>query len=375
MGYANRLARAGLALCMASCICAPSAAAWAAQGEDGAADDVAAQAATSHVTRLSGEESVDTAAAIARATFASADTVVLATDSGFADAMSATGLAGALDAPILLTERGQLSAAAHDAIRDLGATNVVIVGGPAVVSSDVAADVAELLGTTVDAVEANRIYGNEAEDTSTLCAAELTRMEAPQDKAIVASSVNFQDALSISSFAYKYHVPIFLESAGSTSADRQLPGLSVSMLTGNGYYSDADVYVPGGTGAVSKESVEGTLGTRQYTRMFGNDGYDTSNAIANRMVELGFLAPDNAIVASGAQAAKGTDAIAGAALGGKLGTVILLSNGNSKLEDANTVTIDGFITKNAANINNAYALGGTVVVPNKLVQQVNNLIK
>lgn len=374
MRYANRLARAGLALCMASCICAPSAAAWAAQGE-GTADDVAAQAATSHVTRLSGEESVDTAAAIARAAFTSAGTVVLATDSGFADAMSATGLAGALDAPILLTERGQLSAAAHDAIRDLGATNVVIVGGPAVVSSDVAADIAELLGTTVDAVEANRIYGNEAEDTSTLCAAELTRMEAPQDKAIVASSVNFQDALSISSFAYKYHVPIFLESAGSTSADRQLPGLSVSMLTGNGYYSGADVYVPGGTGAVSKESVEGTLGTRQYTRMFGNDGYDTSNAIANHMVELGFLASDNAIVASGAQAAKGTDAIAGAALGGKLGTVILLSNGNSKLEDVNTVTIDGFITKNAASINNAYALGGTVVVPNKLVQQVNNLIK
>ena len=186
--------------------------------------------------------------------------------------------------------------------------------------------------------------------------------------------VNFQDALSISSFAYKYQVPIFLESAGATSTDRALPDLAITMLTGKGYYSQSEVYVPGGPGAVSKESVENTLGPRSYTRMYGNDGYDTSNAIATYMVEKGMLIADNAVIACGAEDAKGTDAIAGAALAGKNGSVVLLTNGNAKLEDKNTVTIDDFLTRNASAVEKAYVLGGTYVFPNSLVDQICQLI-
>ena len=225
MSTASRFRNACLALCLATCTCTPGVA-WAAN----ASADAAGAAKASPTTRLSGETSAETAQAIALATFSKADTAILATDNGFADAMSATGLAGALDAPILLTGRDELSPAARDAIERLGITNVIIVGGGAVISSDVASDVAELLGVSAKDVENNRLYGNEAEDTSVACAAELTRLNGPQDKAIVTSSVNFQDALSISSFAYKYQVPIFLESSGATSADRALPDLAITCL-------------------------------------------------------------------------------------------------------------------------------------------------
>lgn len=369
MSTVSRFRNACLALCLATCTCAPGVA-WASD----ASADAAGAAKASPITRLSGETSAETAQAIALATFSKADTAILATDNGFADAMSATGLAGALDAPILLTGRDELSPAARDAIERLGITNVIIVGGGAVISSDVASDVAELLGVSAKDVENNRLYGNEAEDTSVACAAELTRLNGPQDKAIVTSSVNFQDALSISSFAYKYQVPIFLESAGATSTDRALPDLAITMLTGKGYYSQSEVYVPGGPGAVSKESVENTLGSRSYTRMYGNDGYDTSNAIATYVVEKGLLVADNAVIACGAEDAKGTDAIAGAALAGKNGSVVLLTNGNAKLEDKNTVTIDDFMTNNASAVEKAYVLGGTYVFPNSLVDQICQLI-
>ena len=50
----------------------------------------------------------------------------------FADALSATGLAGALDCPILLTGRDSLPDATAGALSRLGVTRVVVVGGKAV---------------------------------------------------------------------------------------------------------------------------------------------------------------------------------------------------------------------------------------------------
>ena len=117
MSTVSRFRNACLALCLATCTCAPGVA-WASD----ASADAAGAAKASPITRLSGETSAETAQAIALATFSKADTAILATDNGFADAMSATGLAGALDAPILLTGRDELSPAARDAIERLGIT-------------------------------------------------------------------------------------------------------------------------------------------------------------------------------------------------------------------------------------------------------------
>lgn len=72
--------------------------------------------------RLAGESAADTSARIATEAFPEgAEWVIIARDDDFADAMSATGLAGVLNAPIVLTDRNSLSDAVARAVQTLGA--------------------------------------------------------------------------------------------------------------------------------------------------------------------------------------------------------------------------------------------------------------
>ena len=342
----------------------------------------------SNVKRLAGNDSAETSAAISAEAYPTgltnaSKTVVLCKDDDFKDAMSATGLAGIWEAPILLTSATELSAATAKEIARLGAENVVIIGGEGAIKPAVQAAAAAVEG--VKKVE--RVYGDGAEDTSVECAKRLATEKTKAGdtdftKAIVSMQDNFQDALSISSFAYKYHVPILLESAGNTAADRKLTAGATALFAEGASFENATVFVPGGTGAVSRDSVEGTLGTRQYQRLAGESGYDTSNVIAeyltsNGSVEGGepYLNATTAVVATGAAATKGVDALAGAALAGKTGSTILLVNTNNSLESTNLFTINGFFFDNRATIGKAYVLGGTSVVNTNLETRMERLLQ
>ena len=72
------------------------------------------------VERIAGNYRNQTAAAISSKAFDSSEWVVVARDDDFADAMSATGLAGALECPIVLTGHQGLSAAAAAEIEPAG---------------------------------------------------------------------------------------------------------------------------------------------------------------------------------------------------------------------------------------------------------------
>ena len=82
------------------------------------------------VKTLAGETQYDTAAAEALAAYPSGcSTAVVASGESYVDALSATGLAGALDCPILLTGPDSLPDATAGARSRLGVTRVVVVGG------------------------------------------------------------------------------------------------------------------------------------------------------------------------------------------------------------------------------------------------------
>ena len=70
--------------------------------------------------------------------------MVISRDDHFADAMSATGLAGTLDAPIVLTSPHYISAAAADAIMKLGAIHALIVGGTGAITRQLEGQLANL---------------------------------------------------------------------------------------------------------------------------------------------------------------------------------------------------------------------------------------
>lgn len=59
--------------------------------------------------------------------------------------------------------------------------------------------------------------------------------------------------------------------------------------------------MPGGPGAAPRSSVEDVFGKDRVARIFGEDGYDTSNQIATYMVNNKLLSANTVCIASGAQ--------------------------------------------------------------------------
>lgn len=323
--------------------------------------------------RLAGESAADTSARIATEAFPEgSEWVIIARDDDFADAMSATGLAGVLNAPIVLTDRYSLSDAAARAVQTLGAKKAYIIGVTGAIPGDIEGGLA-----TFGCQTQGRIFGYDSWDTSTECAKKIAEHGGNSSgNAVVAMSTNFQDALSISSYAYKYQVPIFLET--DEAHGRQLTEAAVSTIK----ELSGTIYVPGGNGAVPQASVEDVFGKERVVRLSGWDGYDTSNQIATYMVEHGLLSPSTICLASGAPDPKGVDALAGAALAGKAGGVVLLTNANPRFGSISTTTIEGadsegtsaFLPSHAKDVEQAYILGGKAVMPAELQQRVNDIL-
>ncbi|HEY9498029.1 MAG TPA: cell wall-binding repeat-containing protein, partial [Terrimesophilobacter sp.] len=92
---------------------------------------------TSNVTRNGAGNRYSTSVAINADEFGSAETVYLATGSGYADALAGSALAGANGAPLFVTQTACIPAAVMDAIEALGSTNVVLLGGTGVLTAGV----------------------------------------------------------------------------------------------------------------------------------------------------------------------------------------------------------------------------------------------
>jgi putative cell wall-binding protein len=93
------------------------------------------------VRRIAGDSRVDTAALIARELGTPDGRVIVASGASFADALAVAPYAAAERLPIILTERDALPADAVAALRAIGATETLVVGGAAVVSDAVLAAV------------------------------------------------------------------------------------------------------------------------------------------------------------------------------------------------------------------------------------------
>ncbi|HCX79806.1 MAG TPA: hypothetical protein DG577_10375 [Firmicutes bacterium] len=292
------------------------------------------------ITRVFGSNRYRTAVAISQKGWISADTVVLARGDEFADALAGVPLAYKLDAPLLLTRHDRLTEVTGAEIERLGATKVIILGGPGAVSEDVA-NALEAKGLSVE-----RIAGANRYETAALIAS----MVCPQgsDRVIVASGEDFPDALSVAPYAAAEGIPVLLARHNR---------ISLATLEAIDALGVKESLVIGGAAVVGDVVMEQLPAP---TRIFGNNRYQTNIAVA----EYFNLATQHLYVATGAEFA---DTLAGAVLAAKDHTGILLV---SKIVPEKTVN---FITASSAKITTI--LGGSGVVSDDIATRLRELLK
>ena len=298
--------------------------------------------------RLAGDTRYDTMAAIAAEGFESSRYAVLATGDNFPDALSASALAGAYDCPVVLTEKGALSAQARSVLEGLGVKEVFIMGGTAAVS--VAAENAvKGMGIGV-----TRVAGTTRQDTAVAALEQVVAKSGGSvPTVVIAAGSSYADALSAGPWSYAQAAPIVL-----AQPDGRLSAATLEAVRRSGAKS---ALIVGGTLAVSAD-VEAQLrgaGVESSTRLGGDDRYGTSALVAEYAAAhgLGYAHP---AVASGANF---PDALAGAALAGSRGSVLLLADGKA------APTVEQLAGRKL-DVESGYFYGGTLVVTEELADYI-----
>lgn len=195
----------------------------------GAAEPPSSTALPSPV-RLAGTDRYDQAIRAA-ASFGSADIVYLASGEKFADALSASAVAGSHHSPLLLTPAGAVPAAVLAQIGRLTPRTVVVVGGPLSVSDAVMEAISrQIAGATVV-----RVGGADRYEVSRALVSD-TEVGVPHaGELYVASGADFPDALTASPAAAHRHAPVLLvdgsEGAPSAAEADVIRTLGVTAVT------------------------------------------------------------------------------------------------------------------------------------------------
>jgi putative cell wall-binding protein len=257
------------------------------------------------VIRRSGATRYDTAAAVATNEYSPhVDIAYVATGLNFPDALAGAGAAGHNQGPILLvTPNLPIPSGTAAALNFLLPDHIVVLGGTGVVSEAVKAKLRDY------SPDVNRISG--ASRYATAAAISAATYTPGVEEVLIATGGNFPDALAGAAVAGKQGDPLLLVTASS------IPAPTAAELT---RLHPHRITILGGTGAVGS-AVSNAL--HSYTdggvfRVSGPDRFSTAAFIA----ETYFLPqPTVALAATGYNF---PDALAGAALAGRLWSPILL---------------------------------------------------
>ncbi|WP_226654797.1 cell wall-binding repeat-containing protein [Guptibacillus hwajinpoensis] len=287
-------------------------------------------------SRLSGSDRYETSLEIARNGWTKAPNVIIATGANFPDALSASALSKSLDAPIILTKPDLLNKDVVGELKSLGTKKAYLIGGASVINSSIESQLKSL------GISTKRLGGKDRFETSLKIAKEI----GVENGIIVATGMNFPDALSIAPIASSQEMPILLS---------RKSGLDEQMKS---YLNDKKVpvsYLIGGEAALDS-SLDKSLPYSK--RLSGNTRYETNLAI-NQMFKdkIDF---NRAYIATGTSF---PDALSGSALASKNDAGIFLT----KKEEMAKEAID-FMSDNG--VNEAVILGGPNAVSTKVEGQL-----
>ena len=289
------------------------------------------------VNRLAGYDRYETAFQIAKTGWQQSDYAVIADGGNYPDALAAVPLAAKLNAPLLLTNTNSLNPKTSTALKDLKVMKIYLVGGTAVISSDVENQLTKA-GYIV-----KRIAGQDKYATAIKIAEELG------DAKEVAVTVgdDYADALSIGPIAAKRQMPIILVPKNNITSDIE------------NYVNSKNItktYVIGDQSLISDNVVKKF---NNPERILGQDKYARNIAVLNRFTES--YQHSNLCLATGENFA---DALAGAVYAAKNNGAVTLVKSDLP------VSTDAFLKGNTTALTTITVFGGEAVVPSKLVQEV-----
>lgn len=257
------------------------------------------------VTRTSGYDRYSTASELALVEYPEgSDTVFVASGLDFPDALAGGALAGALDAPVLLTRPGSLPGPTRMALQTLAPEQIVVLGGTGAVTDGVLTALGEY-------ADVERVDGADRYRTAALISAQ----HESSDVVFLASGMEFPDALAAAAAAGMHEAPILLTRPGS------LPGATVNELE---RLSPEAVYVIGGDTAISDAAADQAADyAGEVVRLGGTNRYSTAGMVAQEF----FPSPaPGAFVATGMDF---PDALAAAAIAGSNNSPVLLTRPDS----------------------------------------------
>ena len=265
-------------------------------------------ATTTSNEEIIGKNRTETAVKISQDGWKSAETVILVNDSAIPDALTATPLAYAKNAPILLTGKDGLSKETADEIKRLGAKDVIMIGGDAVLTSKVEEGLKTLK------LKVDRIKGSTREETALAIAKRLDGIKDVSEIAVVNGTTGLADAVSVAAAAAEKGMPILLANpkSGLTLVEKFIKDESIKSS-----------FIIGGDKVVSNEIVKNLPGKQ---RIEGANRNETNAKVIEKFYADREL--DNLYVAKDGMENSGhlIDALAVGSLAAKNGAPVLIAS-------------------------------------------------
>lgn len=310
---------------------------------------------SARTSRVWGSDRYSTAIAASRDAFPAGETttVVLATGENFPDALSASGLAGAVDGPVLLTKRDTLYRGLLSEFDRLGVKKVYILGSTAAISAQ-QEGLIRALGYTVE-----RIAGADRYATSAAVAREVDEVrDVDSDTPVfVARGDSYPDALAVAPAAFAADGVVLL--VGPKGASASVASAVSALGLKSGYVVGGQVVLP--DASLAGLNVAG-LGTERIAG--GKDRYETAVQFADAAEARGWLSFDRTGVATGAGFADTLGA--GAALGASRGVLLLTERSALSASTAQS------IGARADDIKKLSLYGGPVVVKSPVLIELGS---
>jgi putative cell wall-binding protein len=239
--------------------------------------------------------------------------VYLANAFSFPDALSAGPAAVHKGGALLTVAPDQIPAEILAELNRLDPEEIIVVGGPTMVSDRVIAQLKALV-PSVEGTNVRRITGSNRYETSLKIVEDAFPIGTDLTSAFIANGNNFPDALAGGPAAATLGAPVLLVNGGSLDIDAKV----AQFLTTRGVN---DVYVLGGYNSVSAGMEMRTRlvpGVTYVSRITGNNRYETAALINERFFadfEVAFLATGTGFA----------DALVGGAFAGQIGAPLYLT--------------------------------------------------